>query len=208
MWRFPVFHTCVSSNYPCNSKCSITSDFSICWWIAQSLGQQDECCSISINDHFDQITLLFGTATQGTRCQKEGSLNFYCIKSMDNDADELKIHWNNKLIGLPRTCQKDLLQTFQLPNVHRRFFHSLPWSLSPVFGRILSKNKKYYQNTRRWSKQCPTLKLHFSTGRQIFCVGGLIFYAFSTGTKSVLLLQISLSWMKTCFTLLCLSSGF
>ena len=28
------------------------------------------------------------------------------------------------------------------------------------------------------------LILHFSTGRQIFCIGGLIFYTFSMGTKT------------------------
>ena len=70
----------------------------------------------------------------------------------------------------------------------------------------------------------PTLILHFSTGRQIFYVRGLIFYPFSTGTKACVtasdLIQISLIQMKTCIasrgfwavailkSLFCLSAGY
>ena len=40
--------------------------------------------------------------------------------------------------------------------------------------------------------------MHFPAGRQILFVRGLIFYAFSTGTKACVTVQISLMWMKTC----------
>ena len=46
--------------------------------------------------------------------------------------------------------------------------------------------------------------LYFLTGRQIFYVGGLIFYAFSTGKRPVSLLQISLIQMKTWIASCCL----
>ena len=61
--------------------------------------------------------------------------------------------------------------------------------------------------------------MHFPTGRQISYTGGLIFYAFSTGTKACVTVQILLIQMKTCIaslglwavailkSLLCLSTG-
>ena len=75
---------------------------------------------------------------------------------MDNDADELKIHWNNKLIGLPRTCQKDLLQTFQLPFTEGSFipfhehFHQYLEQFYPNTKNIIRTQEDDQNNVLRW----------------------------------------------------------
>ena len=60
--------------------------------MVQNLRPQDERCPISINNLLICITPLYCTETLRSHCQKEGTLNLYHIKNIDdNDADELKI---------------------------------------------------------------------------------------------------------------------
>ena len=107
---------------------------------------QGERCLISMINLF----LPFGTETPGQRCQKEGSLNLYSIKSVDNDADELKItflaHWNNNFNW---TAQEDFIQTCWLPVVQG----DIDGSFFPLHEHFHLCCELFCQNTRK----CPNL---------------------------------------------------
>ena len=111
---------------------------------------QGERCLISMINLFMCITLPFGTETPGQRCQKEGSLNLYSIKSVDNDADELKItflaHWNNNFNW---TAQEDFIQTCWLPVVQG----DIDGSFFPLHEHFHLCCELFCQNTRK----CPNL---------------------------------------------------
>ena len=79
-------------------------------------GTQGERCPISVINFLICLTLLFGTETSGPHCQKEGSINLYCIESVDNDADALEIKfWAHRNNNVNWTAQKDFIQTCLLP---------------------------------------------------------------------------------------------
>ena len=98
------------------------------------------------------ITLLFSPEILGQHCQKEGSVHLYCIESVENDADELKINfwasWNNNVNW---AAQKDFIQTFQLPIVQGDAEGSF-FSFHQHFHRsweLLCPNTRKCQNTRK-----------------------------------------------------------